>query len=777
MRGSYPEGTEVTMSSDAQVNVKYPNQPKETGTACMDTSDMQTRSTSASHEPLVTVIIPIYKVGPFVRKCLQSVAAQTYANIETVIVNDATPDDSMTVVNRSLKGVPNVRILNLPENGGLGNARNIGIQEAAGKYLFFLDSDDWLDPTTIDKAVAKAEIGNSEVVVIDYYKAGHTSLTKAKDRTPYRGAKYDYFDPREEKTVFWLFNLAQIKLYQKDFLIKNNFLFREGIIYEDIDWTFKIMMTARRVSIVNEPLYYYRIARPGSILATKGEKHFDVLDQYSRVFDYIKENGREDCLESIYAYALNAIYSVLIVADRIPNSRRRAFFKQAQQIFRDARGDHDFKVTLYNRNRFDVILRHGNYTVLRIWRSKIFQSIARSKSVAFINRNIKNGRSKAKSLAQIWHVRFPDTFDKILGVVPRADIVFESYWGTQFSDSPKYIYEYLKAHHPDIRCVFALKNDIVCDIPQKDRIRWNSYAYRVALSSAKIWVNNNNFTPDTKKNPSQKFIQTFHGIPLKKIGVDVIGYADAQNINWTALVARCAMWDDVITAGSHHSETLRAAFQTNAKFHEVGSPRTDCLQSASTKTKWTADVRKYFGLDENCKIILYAPTWRKTSVQVMLTKEQINMLCDGIDGDVVVLYRNHHLATGSVPKDARILDATHYPDGQHLCAAADLLITDYSSIAFDYATSGKPALFYTVDYIDYADARGLYVDMPVEISDVTFSNFDELLDASVAAMNDPHYGAVLNKVLAKAFLEAERPDSCKYVVDKLILPHLTTTVA
>lgn len=728
-----------------------------------------------SNDPQVSIIIPIYKVGPYVRKCLASVAAQTYENIQTVIVNDATPDDSMLVVQRSLQGVPNVHIVNLPENGGLGNARNTGIREATGKYIFFLDSDDWLDPTTIEKSVKKAEIGQSEVVVIDYYKANHASLTKAKDRTPYRGARYDYFDPRDEQTVFWLFNLAQIKLYRKDFIRNNGFSFRDGVIYEDVDWTFKIMMTARSVSIIDEPLYFYRTARPGSILATKGEKHFDVLEQYKIVFEYIKENKKEEFLESIYAYALNAVFSVLVVAKRIPNGRRRAFFNKAQKIFRDARGDLDFKVKLYNRNRFDIILRHGNFTILQIWRSSAFQKFANSKAVKALRKHATSGRAYLKKILQAFHAKYPDLGDRFIKPVAHPDIVFESYWGTQFSDSPKYIYQYMKKHHPDIKCAFALKKDVNCDIPKSDRLLWNSYAYRVALLGAKVWVNNNNFAPDMVKQDHQKFVQTFHGIPLKKIGVDVIGHRDAGKANWAALVARCAMWDDVVTAGAHHSETLRAAFQTNATFHEVGSPRTDCLQDPTLSAEWTTRVRNHFGLEPGCKIILYAPTWRKTSKNVFLAETEIKRLCDAIEGNVAVLFRHHHLARGSVPQSKSIYDATFYPDSQHLCAAADLLITDYSSIALDYASSGKPAVFYTPDYDEYAEARGLYVDMPNMLADVTFADLDELLSTCASALQDPAYAARLNDVLKEAFLECERADSCRYVADALILPHLAPT--
>lgn len=729
---------------------------------------MKIQNITKTTMPLVSIIIPIYKVGPYVRKCLQSVADQTYPNIETLIVNDATPDDSMIVVNRSLEAVPNVRIINLPENLGLGNARNTGIKHAMGKYIFFLDSDDWLDPTAIEKAVTKGDTCNSEVVVVDYYRANHGSLTKAKDRTPYRGARYDYFDPRDEKSVLWLFNLAQIRLYQKNFLIDNAFSFRDGVIYEDVDWTFKIMTTARRVSIVDEPLYYYRSARPGSILSTVGENHFDILDQYRRVFEYLEVSGKEEFLETIYPYALNAIYFILVVSQRIPQRRRTAFFNEAQKIFQDARGDRTFKVTLYNRGQFDVILRHGNYTLLRMWRSKFYQ-----KTVSAAKRQIKRARKQLKIIAQTAYIRYPDLGDKYLRRIPRADIVFESYWGTQYSDSPKYIYQYIKKHHPNIRCVFALRNDVDCDIPKNDRVRWNSYDYNVALIGAKVWVNNNNFTAETKKRDGQKFIQTFHGIPLKKIGTDAIGYPDTQQrVNWAALVARCAMWDDVVTSGAYHSETLRAAFQTNAVFHEVGSPRTDCLQDATLRQQWNTDVRRHFGLNETCKIVLYAPTWRKKSEKVYLSKSQLNRLCASAGDDVVVLYRNHHWGDARVPVDRRILNATNYSDSQHLCAAADLLITDYSSIAMDYAATGRPAVLYIPDYKKYSEVRGLYLDMPTKLSDVTCADYETLLSVCVDALRDDVKAMKLNHVLKDNFLDAERPDSCRYVTQELILPHL-----
>jgi len=735
---------------------------------------MHTSDRSENDLPLVSIIIPIYKVGPFVRKTLQSVAEQTYPNIETVIVNDATPDDSMTVVRRSLQGVPNPQIIELLENGGLGNARNIGLAQAAGEYVFFLDSDDWLAPSAIQKAVAKARLGDAEVVAVDFYKVNHASLTRAKDRRPYTGAKYDVFDPRDEQTVLQIFNLAQIKLYKKSFIQENGFQFKSGIIYEDVDWTFKIMMTAQRVAIVNEPLYYYRTARPGSILSTKGEKHFDVLGQYEDVFQFMRDHDKDHFIERVYSYALNAIYSVLVVSDRIPETRKKEFFTKAHHIMKEARGTHTFKVTLYNRHKIDRIFIENSYPRLLFRQTRVygFATNTYRKWKNALRPVLRRWKWKGLKFLEEQHAKRPAIFNRFLQPVPDVDVVFESYWGDQFSDSPKYLYEYLKLHHPDVKCAFALKPGVEADSLQSDRISWKTHQYRVALKRAKVLVNNNNFTPDTAKRDDQLFIQTFHGIPLKKVGTDVIGHADAGRQNWAALVKRCQMWDYVVTSGAHHSETLRGAFQTNATFLEVGSPRTDCLQDPNFLKKWGYDIRAHFDIPSEARLVLYAPTWRNASKAVLLGQDELSTLLETLDDDIYILYRGHHFAPPVTLDHARIIDATLYSDSQHLCAAADLLITDYSSIALDFAASRRPAFFYVTDYEEYNSVRGLYLDMRTEMSRVVFDRLPDLIDAVAEAMSDPRLARSYNDVVRDRFLEAETPDSCQHIVEKLILPHL-----
>ena len=735
--------------------------------------------------PLVSLIIPIYKVAPYVRKCLSSVVQQTYPNIEVLIINDASPDDSMIVVNRCCSDLKNVQIIDLPENGGLSNARNVGMGVANGKYLFFLDSDDWLAPEAIQLAVEKAEAGEAEVVIIDYYRArADGRFTKAKDRNPYAHADMVVFDPNVYQNALQILNLAQIKLYRKDFIEKNRFKFTENVIYEDIDWTFKVITSAIKVAVVDEPLYFYRTARPGSILSTAGKRHFDVLSQYERVFRFLEENDKDHFFYTIYSYAINAIFSVLLENKRIPAQYSEEFFLKAKAIFRAAKCERQFDVELYGRSWFEKALLNDNFSSTVHLYNKRKKKIRREKSkfwkwirslfiykVIFVY-PVSAGNFLQKKFGLLFR-KISFSLRRIIHALPRKNqVVFESYWGEQFSDSPKYLYQYIKNHYPDVKCFYSLNSDLRYCVPKGDFLKRGSLKYHLKLANSKIFVNNNNFVPSFKKPDNSIFIQTFHGVPIKYLGTDMIGFEDGGKTNWASLVRRCLQWDYVITAGAHHTEALRGAFQSEAKFVEVGSPRTDCLQDDKFKSEMRAHIREYFGLPEECRILLYAPTWRQASAQVFLRQDQLEKIAQHAGDDVYVLARQHHMSNNRIKGSSKVIDASGYPDSQAICAGADLLITDYSSIVFDFALTGNPAVFYIRDYDEYRSARGLYIDMQNEFKGLVFRDYDSLLLAVGNLFHDQSASKVVNSIIRDGFLEGETDKSCRYVVENLIIPHL-----
>ncbi|NSY46094.1 bifunctional glycosyltransferase/CDP-glycerol:glycerophosphate glycerophosphotransferase [Agrobacterium tumefaciens] len=731
--------------------------------------------------PLVSIIVPIYRVAPYVRKCLTSIIEQSYGNIETILVDDASPDDSMMAAARIASSLSNVKTIHLEKNVGLSGARNEGMNAASGKYIFFLDSDDWLDRGAIEKAVSKAEQGDAEVVILDYYRANiNGKLTRAKDRTPYQDSNLTFFDPKERQSALKILNLAQIKLYRRDFLQKHGFKFTSGVIYEDVDWTFKILTTANRVAVVDVPLYYYRAARPGSILTTPGSQHFDVIAQYERVFNHLRDNDKHAYFFTIYSYAINAIYAVLIENERIPKSERERFFNEAKRVFKAAKGDQTFNVALYNRDWFEQALLKKTYAqTLRIrkrrqrnaylQKNKAWQRFKNSKAYKLAVAAQKFAKQSSTSTFK-WLER---QAHEVVRQLPRKNaVVFESYWGQQYADSPKYLYEYIKRHHPNVRCYFALKGNVAADIPASDRLKWGSNRYHIKLATSKVFVNNNNFMPSFRKPKDGLFIQTFHGIPIKHIGTDMIGYDDGANTNWKALIQRCSMWDYVVTAGAHHTESMRGAFHLRSKFFEIGAPRTDCLQDKAFRDEKRKQVREHFDLPANSKILLYAPTWRLSSAKAFLSQEELTTLARAAGENTFVLARQHHLSNNKIKGDEIVKDATPYPDSQDLCAAADILITDYSSIAFDFATTGNPALFYIPDYETYRKARGMYFDMPAKLNGLTHRDVASLAQHVSKLARDPQAVASASNIIREGFLESEGPDSCRKVVEELILPHI-----
>lgn len=752
--------------------------------------DEQTDLPSAADSvlPLVSVIVPIYKVGPYIRKCLDSLSSQTYRHFETILVDDASPDDSMVAARRSAMGLPLVKEILLEANGGLGNARNLGIDAAEGKYILFLDSDDWLAPNAIAEVVARAETGRNQVVIMDYYRAyANGSLQKAKDRSPYSEASRKSFNPEQCQKALHIINLAQIKLYDRAFLLKHKFRFTSGVIYEDVDWTFKIMTTATRVAVVDKPLYYYRSARPGSILSTQGMRHFDILSQYERVFKHLERNHKDIFFETIYNYAINAIHSVLIDHERIPLHAREDFFHKAKAIFKAARGHRTFKVKLYGRHWFDAILMDGTYAELLSMRAQRKKAHLRNasprwqywRSTLAYRVGIKLLGHYEAAKAKIVQTRAAvakksqETAHNLLRKLPARDVVvFESYWGQQFSDSPKYIYEYLRKNHPNVRCVVALKDDVKAKVRKTDRVRWCSLRYHYYLATAKVFVNNNNFPSTFAKPVNSVFIQTFHGIPIKYVGTDMIGYEDGGKTNWPALVDRCANWDYFISAGAHHTEAMRGAFQVNSKFIEVGSPRTDCLQDPEFRQRHRDQIRRKLKLPLDALIIFYAPTWRLASRREFLGPIYLKTLAETLGRNVYVIARHHHLSPLRVKNNSRVFDMSDYPDGQHICAAADLMITDYSSIAFDFVMTGKPAIFYTSDYDDYRKARGLYFNMEKELGGLVHRTKRQLTEACAPLLFDRRAADLAVSRIRDSFCEMERPDTCRHVVERLILPHL-----
>ena len=213
----------------------------------------------------VSVIIPVYGVEKYIRQCLESVINQTLKDIEIIVVNDGTKDNSMKIVEEYLYD-KRIKIIN-KENGGLSSARNAGLKIAKGKYIAFIDSDDWVDSNMLKELFEcnmiegenEWDIISSEMMLYD----NNTSKTKK------RIIENDNILQGKGSLLYKLCGMEVCnKIYKRDFLIKNSLEFKEGIIHEDNLFTIKAFFIANKVKYINKYHYFYRLKRENSILNT-----------------------------------------------------------------------------------------------------------------------------------------------------------------------------------------------------------------------------------------------------------------------------------------------------------------------------------------------------------------------------------------------------------------------------------------------------------------------------------------------------------------------------
>lgn len=218
------------------------------------------------NNPKVSVVIPVYNVEKYLRQCLESVVNQTLREIEIICVNDGSPDNSRLILAEYAAKDDRIVIID-QENKGLSGARNSGMNAATGKYIYFLDSDDYIELNTLEVLFQVCEEKKLEVVSFDktlIYEDGRPSKPERRNICPdiHTGIEYMSYD-KEYSVYVWSF------MYLRTFLSENNITFKEGIIHEDNLFTFYVMMHVQRLHHVPERFYYYRKAVSGSIMTSK----------------------------------------------------------------------------------------------------------------------------------------------------------------------------------------------------------------------------------------------------------------------------------------------------------------------------------------------------------------------------------------------------------------------------------------------------------------------------------------------------------------------------
>lgn len=237
---------------------------------------------------LVSIVVPVYQVEPYLEKCIRSIQNQTYSNLEIILVDDGSPDCCGEICDRFARQDPRIQAVH-KENGGLSDARNYGVGYTSGKYLLFVDSDDTISETLVEKAVAAAEQCSSDLVLFDYY---YTEKESREWRTCESIPADRVLRLSEQKNLLETPPAVWCKLFNREFYLQTGITFPKGRYFEDLGTTPKFLLAAQRIVYLKEPLYNYMI-RSDSIMGNqrRDKKYLDVTAVLDQVLDYYRQQG------------------------------------------------------------------------------------------------------------------------------------------------------------------------------------------------------------------------------------------------------------------------------------------------------------------------------------------------------------------------------------------------------------------------------------------------------------------------------------------------------
>lgn len=650
--------------------------------------------------PLFSIIVPVFQVQAYLAECLDSVLGQSFTDFELIAVNDASPDGSAAILAGFAARDERVTVLDLERNVGLGPARNAGLDVATGEYLLFLDSDDTLTPGSLQAIADRlADTGSPEVLIFDYartYWDGREKRSADAAKFTARPDEPEVFTIAERPDLLRLLMVVWNKAYRHDYVREHGFRFPKGY-YEDTPWTYPSLFAAEKIALLDMVVVNYRQRRQGgNILATTSRKHFDVFDQYDLVFAFLdREPELAGWRPVLHSRMVEHVRTIAEHPNRVPRGQKDEFLAKAEA----------YELRYRPAGTAPIPVRRGTGAG-----PVALRTVARKARKAMVQaRPVLRGKV-AKPLL--------DGYQTFQGKLPIEDdlAVFSSYWSRPPACNPAAIQAKLAELAPGYRSVWVVRQDRRGGVaPGTTTVGPGSRGYREAMARARFFVNNVNFPDSMVKRPGTIHLQTHHGTPIKKMGLDLKEYPAARGgLDFERLLERVDRWDYSLSANRHSTLIWERVYPSAYRTLEYGYPRNDVFYQADAAEVRAA--RAALGIPRGAKAALYTPTLRdyRTTYRPHLDLERF---AASLGPDWVVLNRAHYLydeqfGTGARPSaGGRVIDVSAHPSVETLGLAADVLLTDYSSFVFDYANLDRPIVVFADDWEVYQETRGVYLDL------------------------------------------------------------------
>lgn len=681
-------------------------------------------------QPLLSVVVPTHDVEDYVADCLGSLLDQGAADIEVIAVDDRSNDGSGAILDDHARRHPQLRVLHLPENRGLGGAREAGLAAATGAYVWFVDSDDWVEHRSLARISTALRAHRPDLLVVGHALAHPDGTIERAEGDAELAGLPEVTSATASPGLFRMFPSAWNKVVRRNLLAELDLPFPPGI-YEDIPVMLPLLCAAETVAVLDEVCLHYR-QRPGSILRSSGERHLQVLDQYELAFtrlDALGLRGRT-CAPHVYAFMVQHLF-LLLGTDRISPEHRARYFRRASELARRHRPVGHRPPGGVDGLR-DRLLLAGVWPLARIaragYRAARVPAARLGPAATSLRRTSSRQRPRAvKAVLGLYYLlqlRRPVDPDLAL---------YSAYWGRGYACNPAAIDSAARRLAPHVRNVWVAAPGADTDFPAGiDVVIEGTRSYYRTLARARYLVSNANFGNLFRKRPGTVFLQTHHGTPLKSMGVDEPPDPDApgaRDAQVRQLLRRCAAWDLDLSSNAYSTDVWHRAYPVDFTTLEYGYPRNDVLVTATEKE--VRSCRAALGIDEDETVVLYAPTHRGEHAAPDWLLDPVAFAAELPDRHRLLVRAHYFDADQSrVPRrGAQVTDVSRHPRIEDLYLAADVLLTDYSSTMFDYALLDRPIVVFAPDWDEYRTTRGTYFDLEEEPPGLFVRDGDDLVQA------------------------------------------------
>ncbi|MEW9502286.1 bifunctional glycosyltransferase/CDP-glycerol:glycerophosphate glycerophosphotransferase [Jeotgalibacillus marinus] len=659
----------------------------------------------------ISVIIPVYNTEIYLKNSINSLINQTYSNWEAVVINDGSTDDSLSIIREYEKQDKRIKCIDLKGNFGVAYARNIGLDSATGDYIYFLDSDDTLDQCALKLLISNIE-HHDVIFGVFNQKRETVNLTLPVEHS------INYTD----SDLMFQNESVLNKLFKRELIEKFNLRFNEKYqIYSDLTFLLPLLEHLKSVPSITGWMYkkQWRID-PDSPKSLSQSDDVVKVREYVVRFNDLSVNFIENPIilkficKQFASYYDNYLLSIL----------------EQENIREQVIAELSTVVKFIDTHSVSI---RGNYLIKKELKAIKNKNGKQLSILLKLHKFLRIARHSLKGRQKAYQTLYKHVLTKL--PMQKKTIVFESFLGKNYSDSPKNIYEYLVKEKKDFKYIWIFGQpgkNIPGDAKQVKRF---SFAYYYYMARAKYWVSNSRIPKVLNKREGNVYLQTWHGTPLKRLVFDMNEIHSANPNYKSDFYMQSRRWDYLISANSYSSEIFSRAFKFEKHMFEYGYPRNDILHSPN-KQLLMEKYKKQLNIPLDKKVILYAPTWRddefyKPGQYKFTLRFDLERLQRELGDEYVVLLRTHYFIADQLDTEGYegfVFNVSKYDDIAELYLISDMLITDYSSVFFDFANLKRPILFFTYDLEKYRDTlRGFYIDMESELpGPLVFTN-DEII--------------------------------------------------